>query len=144
MFIIYKKLDTKLQQNKKIIKTEEHHRRPRSLGGNDSLSNISYVEPNKHKAWHTIFGNMNTYQIVNILNKLKYKPNNIYITCEFINGNEVLKSGINNNSKRDSKISYSWYQITKGCESFEEIIKYFNNTWIDPSYKLKINYLKAV
>lgn len=118
------------------IVTEEHHRRPRSLGGVESPANVSYVVSRDHKSWHTLFGNMNAYQICSQLNKCTYKPNHLKIICKFINGVEVLKSG-ENCSKKKTKISYAWYSLFKDME-FEEIIKYINNVWLDPSYHLYI------
>lgn len=118
------------------IVTEEHHRRPRSLGGTENRANVSYVISRDYKNWHTLLGNMNAYQICNQLNKCTYKPPALKITCKFINGVEVLKSG-ENYSKKKTKISYAWYSLFKDME-FEEIIKYINNVWLDPSYHLYV------
>lgn len=122
------------------IMAEEHHRRPRSLNGTDSPENISYVVKRDHLNWHTLFGNLNAYQICKQLNMCKYKPLGINIVCKFINGVEVYKTG-KNNSKKETKISYAWYSLFKNME-FEEIIKYINNVWLDPSYHFYIEYLE--
>ena len=68
---------------------QEHHRRPRSIGGTSKAANISYLEEQDHRDWHTIVGNMNAFQTSNLLNKLKYIPENVMLVCKFINGSEV-------------------------------------------------------
>jgi len=45
-----------------------HHRRPRSLGGGNEKTNISFVSQNKHRAWHTLFSNYSPYRIADIIN----------------------------------------------------------------------------
>jgi len=121
-----------------------HHRRPRSLGGTDDSYNKSWVEKDLHNAWHIMFGNMDAFQIANYINSfdIPYKPDNIYVVCKFINGDEVKKSGSvsNNFSKDESKILASWNKLF-GRMKFEKIIAYINNTWLDPSYHLYIKTL---
>lgn len=122
-----------------------HHRRPRSLGGDNAPYNKSYVDNILHSSWHNIFGNMNAYQIANHINlfDIPYKPNNIYIVCKFINGEEVLKNGSSNKNftKNESKMMESWYKLFCKTKNFEEIIAYINNVWLDPSYHLYIKRL---
>lgn len=115
------------------IVTEEHHRRPRSLGGKTHESNISYVKSKLHKHYHTLFGNKNALQICEWLNKdCQYKPDNVKIICKFINGSRVQKSG-SNCSKKQRKINFAWRALMNGL-TFAESIEYLNNVWIDPSY----------
>ncbi len=125
-------------------KLHPHHRRPRSLGGNNAPYNKSYVESTMHCAWHNIFGNMNAYQIANHINEmsLPYKPDNMYIICKFINGEEVQKTGASdkNFTKDASKMEKSWNRIFYKMD-FYEIVKYINNVWLDSSYHL---YVKRV
>ncbi len=122
---------------KNIIETEEHHRRPRSLGGKSNSGNISYVIPKHHKYWHTLFGNMNAYQITDEL-IMHYKPSHINLVCTFINGTEVHAKG-GQNSKKNTKCRKSWNELFKDM-TFEEAIQYINNTWLDPSYHIYIKY----
>ncbi len=122
----------------KVLKP--HHRRPRSMGGSDSPYNISWVPRDLHNSWHTLFGNMNAYQIANRINSLDvpYKPDNVYVFCKFINGEEVGGSSVNCNfSKDEAKIMLSWLKVF-GEMKFEEVISYINNTWLDPSYHLYV------
>lgn len=122
-----------------------HHRRPSSLGGTNSPSNKSYVDNALHSSWHNIFGNMNAYQIANHINFLDipYKPQNIYVVCKFINGEEVAKTGSSNKNftKNEAKMMESWYKLFSKIKSFEEIVAYINNVWLDPSYHLYIRKL---
>ncbi len=120
-----------------MVETEPHHRRPRSLGGSDSPKNVSYVTPPLHESWHTLFGNMNIYQICNYLNSIHYKPENLYVVCEFINGDRILKMGGQNHSNDKSKISFAWNILFKGM-NFTEAVSYMNSIWIDPSYHLYV------
>lgn len=80
-------------------RTEEHHRRPRSIGGTESLANISYVSARLHRHWHVLFGNMNAEQVCNHINQSPWKPEGITVVCRFINGTEVTMRGYHN-SKR--------------------------------------------
>jgi len=124
---------------KNRIITEEHHRRPRSLGGTENPANISYIKSKPHKAWHVLVGNMNAIQICDFLNHIKEKPKNTNVTCVFINGTPVFKKG-ENNSKNRSKIHRAW-EVLFMDRSFEEAIEYINNVLFDPSYHLYINYI---
>lgn len=112
--------------------TQEHHRRPRSIGGTSNPANISYANEQLHRHWHTIVGNMNAYQICNLFNKLKYKPENVTIICKFINGSESKGHGLHN-SKNKHKIELAWESLF-GDMDFKQIIEYVNSFWLDPSY----------
>lgn len=48
----------------------KHHRRCKSNGGGDEESNISYVPASKHQAYHTLFQNMEAYEIAELLNNV--------------------------------------------------------------------------
>lgn len=118
--------------------TEEHHRRPKSIGGTCKSFNISYLTSQEHRDWHTIVGNMNAYQICTLFNHIKYKPKNIEITCKFINGSRVYKPG-KNHSKNHNKVDRAWKRLFKGM-TFEEIVSHVNGRLLDPSYHLYIKY----
>lgn len=124
--------------NGRMYITQEHHRRPRSLGGKDDFSNISYVRKKDHCAWHLLFGNMNAYQIADWLNHhlIQNKPENVKIICEFINGSEVKIQG-ENNSKNRTKTLKAWSRLFGGM-SFKDAIACINNMWLDPSYHLYV------
>lgn len=122
--------------------TRKHHRRPPTLDedGAERPANISYVKEQDHKDYHTIFGNMNAFQTCDVLNKLRYKPENMILVCEFINGSEVKKSG-NHNSKNKRKIDAAWKRLF-GKYDFAQAVAYINSTWLDPSYHIKIKTLQ--
>ncbi len=115
--------------------TEEHHRRPESLGGTNVPSNISFVIPKLHQAWHVLFGNMNSEQICNLIN-MYWKEEGVTVVCKFINGTETKLRGFHN-SKKSSKLIYAWRTLFKDL-SFQETIDYINSVWLDPSYHLYI------
>ena len=115
---------------------QEHHRRPRSIGGTSKAANISYLEEQHHRDWHTIVGNMNAFQISNLLNKLKYIPADVKLVCRFINGSEVRGRGLHN-SKNKNKIDVAWKNLFRDWE-FIDIIEYINNVLLDPAYHLYI------
>ena len=47
----------------------KHHLFPKSLGGRNDADNISFVNAKAHEAWHTLFWNLNVYQIACEINK---------------------------------------------------------------------------
>lgn len=51
-----------------------HHRQCRSNGGKTIASNISYVDPKQHKAFHTLFANKTPPEIAKILNEVWLDP----------------------------------------------------------------------
>lgn len=52
----------------------KHHRKMRCHGGGNEEANISYVPRKKHQAFHTVFGNMTTPQMVKVLNEVWLDP----------------------------------------------------------------------
>lgn len=59
--------------NKKPV-TNQHHRRPRSKGGDDSPENVIVVNYDKHKAWHLLFGTLHPEMIVTLINEIWLDP----------------------------------------------------------------------
>jgi hypothetical protein len=116
------------------ILTEDHHRRPRSIGGTSNPGNISFITKERHMAWHVLVGNMNAYQIADYFDYSIHKPQKTKVICKFINGTEVITLG-ENNSKKTSKILKAWNILFEGL-NFQEILSYVNNTFLDPSYHL--------
>ena len=115
---------------------EEHHRRPRSLGGADKPPNISFVPHRLHRHWHTLFGNLNAEQTCNKINLSPWKPRGVTLVCHFINGTEVAIRG-KHDSVQVSKCQLAWYRLF-GRLAFRETINYINNVWLDPSYHFYI------
>lgn len=52
----------------------KHHRKPRSLGGENSKENISLVDRDKHNAWHLLFKNHPPERIAIIINNVWLDP----------------------------------------------------------------------
>jgi hypothetical protein len=125
--------------NRKTFLTEEHHRRPKSIGGSSNQANISYVPREKHRAWHVLYGNMNAYQITKSLNNHPQKPEGFRVTCKFINGSPVVLKGMHN-SNNFKKKENAWKELFGNLE-FKEILHTMNNIYLDPSYHL---YLKKM
>ncbi|HNW71895.1 MAG TPA: hypothetical protein PKZ36_03320 [Candidatus Paceibacterota bacterium] len=122
------------------VMTEEHHRRPRSLGGKSSPSNVSYVPKKEHRAYHIIWGNKNIYQIRDDINlsplNLIGRPDDEMVICRFINGERVENKG-ENNSKKQKRVNRAYEILFKGM-TFQEKISYLNNVFLDPSYHFYI------
>jgi hypothetical protein len=57
-----------------LYEVTEHHRRPRSRGGTNDQSNISLVTDTQHRAWHTLFGNLEPEQVVERINNIWLDP----------------------------------------------------------------------
>ncbi len=129
-------MNTQKRNHRSEIWTEPHHRRPRSLGGSNDRSNISYVPGWEHRHWHTLFGNMNAIQICNTINLSPWKPIGATLVCKFINGFPVMKVG-GENSKNQHKCETAWKHLFRDL-SFEEIISCINSVWLDPSYHFYI------
>lgn len=53
---------------------DRHHRRPRSIGGDDEERNLSTVPRIKHEAWHMLFSNASAEQIAEIINSFWLDP----------------------------------------------------------------------
>lgn len=70
-----------IEEWKKAILTSDelqditkHHRRMRCHNGGDEPENISLVPRKKHEAFHRLFGNMTTREIVKLLNDVWIDP----------------------------------------------------------------------
>lgn len=119
-----------------------HHRRPRSIGGlPNARSNRSYVREGEHQAWHTMFGNMNAYQICNLINSLpaRYKPYHVFLVCQFINGHPVTMCGTTHCSDPENNTFYfAWRKVFGSMKKFKSVVEYINNVFLDPSYHLYV------
>jgi hypothetical protein len=73
-----------------------HHRKPRSIGGSDEMSNLSRVSNIMHKAWHTLFRNLDAHAIVRLINDVWIDPayTLIVVPREVINKNSSQRDFI--------------------------------------------------
>lgn len=60
--------------------TDKHHRKPRSIGGDNSNRNISMVNQKMHRAWHTLFKNKTAYEIAELINEFWLDPDYKFIS----------------------------------------------------------------
>ena len=51
-----------------------HHRKPKSRGGGNGDRNISVVPIAQHQAWHTMFANMEPWDIAERINQVWLDP----------------------------------------------------------------------
>lgn len=58
----------------KIRRVSKHHRKPRSLGGNNNSRNISVVQDKLHEAWHLLFDNCDPEGVAHIINTYWIDP----------------------------------------------------------------------
>ncbi len=117
-----------------MIRFDIHHRCPRSLGGSNEQSNIIWVPADLHKWWHIFAGNMNPYQIANLINSLPIAKGGETVICIFVNGCEVQGSG-QRGSKSEARLLYAWHMLFKDA-SFAEALNRINSTWLDFNYRL--------
>lgn len=52
----------------------KHHRKPRSIGGENEERNISRVSTLEHRAWHSLFHNFTPEKICEIINEVWIDP----------------------------------------------------------------------
>jgi hypothetical protein len=48
-----------------------HHLRPRSRGGKKHKANMLLIDIERHKAWHTLFGNHTLDEVLGLLLRVK-------------------------------------------------------------------------
>lgn len=153
--------------NKIPLGYSKHHRKPKSLGGDLSESNISVVLQSKHKAWTLLFDNKHVPDIVKLFEKywgmFGNKSLDLYVAKQI--GLSALKeleqiekymSGkifTEEESERSRKILVAhrhkmkrwraWKILFGGLDTIEEIINEINAVWIDPDYKLVVQTIQA-
>lgn len=128
----------KIKENTYDVHLDEHHRRPRSLGGSNDPSNISFVKQPEHRLWHAMFGNMNIFQITERINKIILNNIGKQVIPVFIKGKHIRAQG-KNACKTIGKFIYHWKKFIEYCNnSIDETIEWINNVWGDPAYILQI------
>ena len=72
------------------VTNDVHHRKPRSLGGDDSPRNLSVVSRIRHNAWHTLYANWSPVQIARHTNAMWLDPDYklVVVTVEEISAVE--------------------------------------------------------
>lgn len=128
------------KNSNKCLKLTRHHRKPKSRGGTDHRSNISYVTQKDHNAWNILFDNLPPISILRRLveyvhyfgtnrrMKLTYEPKMKFLT-----------------NKNIGRKYYAWNTLFANL-TIEQIIEKINNTWLDPEFRLyviKQKYIKG-
>lgn len=67
------------KKERRRLGLHRHHRRPRSIGGDNSNRNISLVCRDKHEAWHRLFRNHEAEDIARIINEVWLDPNKEFV-----------------------------------------------------------------
>lgn len=57
---------------RKKVKKNRHHWKNKCRGGGNEPTNISYLNIEKHKAWHAIFGNLDLDEAIALLIRFKH------------------------------------------------------------------------
>lgn len=73
-------------------KTDKHHRKPSSIGGDSSERNISHILVKKHEAWHMLFSNMAAEEIAREINHFYIDPD--YVLLPIFIGNSTTKDDV--------------------------------------------------
>jgi len=69
-----------MSKRKREVKSR-HHRKPRSLGGDNKNENIIIVSQELHRAWHLLFQNLTPEQICTVINTMWLDPD-YYFICK--------------------------------------------------------------
>jgi len=48
-----------------------HHLTPRSRGGSSLESNLLWIDIERHRAWHAVFGNMTLDEVISLLKRVR-------------------------------------------------------------------------
>ena len=49
----------------------KHHLKPKSRGGQSLESNLLWIDIERHRAWHAVFGNMTLDEIIALLKRVR-------------------------------------------------------------------------
>ncbi len=101
-----------------------HHRKPRSLGGDDSDRNMSHPPPDKHRAWHTLFDNLPAKDVLNLFQAY----------LGLFSGSEDEWPG---SQRFWVKKKCAWEKLFWGL-SLHEIVRQINTVWLDPDYQFVV------
>lgn len=103
-----------------------HHRKPTSIGGEDSERNTSIVRRFKHEAWHNLFSNCPAdgiqQRFVQLYNRF------------------VVDATLHKTERKGWKYikrQRSWRRLF-GDMTLEQMMQDINEVWIDPDFRLGI------
>jgi len=116
---------------------DRHHRKPRSLGGDNGDWNISLVPHKLHMAYHHIIGNGNPLQLASRLNCLPFLQE-YYFTAIPSDHNfaKRVRFGSNGVCKKSHIILDSWNLLFGDMTTFQAVAT-LNATWVDKDFYLQ-------
>lgn len=143
------------------LKSNVHHRLPRSRGGTGAKSNLSTVNPLQHVAWHVLVSNHWATTIALRLSNWVYdacpqydvyprficKPNEglVYtqrMTLRELEIEDRLRHTCSQYEKFTPARRDAWDCLFGGLTP-EHIAEHINDVWLDPQYTLFVKYQKA-
>lgn len=121
------------------LSSSKHHRKLASLGGTNRKENISHVPLFKHRAWHSLYRELETPDIITLF-KEDYE----------IHGIDIIKSdlltklheGWANNTAEKIQRNQAWYTLFAN-KTLEEIVEEINTIWLDPDYEIQIGMIRV-
>lgn len=112
---------------------ERHHRKPKSRGGKNRMSNISVVEQTRHRAWHTLFGNLDPDTIALHIQNIWMPGVRLSISRGNYTANVVTCPTVGFTDRKES----AWFTLFGAMEEIA-IIEEINEVWLDPEYHLRL------
>ena len=114
----------------------DHHRRPRSIGGTSDKSNLYRNAPKtKHILWHVLFGTLNVYQIADEINRNKYFGSKMIYVEQIGNLDIVLKEG-QYGCKNIEKLKQVFDFMFRDGRTHKQRLDTINHLWLDPDFIL--------
>lgn len=122
-----------------LHKLTRHHRRLKSDGGSNSSRNISRVPLWKHRAWHTLYQDMEP-EDVGVMFRQDYE----------VFGTDMVKSDLMvelhqkwaNNTRDKIKRREAWYALFAEM-TLDQIVTEINTVWIDPDFHIRIETIRV-
>ena len=112
-----------------------HHRKPRSLSGDDSKMNTIRVAPTRHNYWHRLFGNSNPLQIVEKLNSIPSLAKFIFYAVPTKHClRKRLKFG-DGGCRHIEKSQNTWTSMF-GSYELDDALSEINQVWLDPEFQI--------
>ena len=82
-----------MKMGKEKVKLHRHHRKCRSNGGSNHVTNISMVKSGKHESWHHLFKNFTAFKIAEIINEKWLDPDFKLIVVSAYTGERMDENG---------------------------------------------------
>lgn len=114
----------------------DHHRRPRSIGGTSNKENLYKGAPKtKHILWHVLFGTLNIHQIVDEINNNKYFGNRTIFIEQIGSLDVILKEG-QYGCKNIEKLKFVFDFMFREGRTYKQKLDTINHLWLDPDFIL--------